>query len=141
MRKKLYLLRTLKIHLNFLICFLVRICLIVTNYGVTGSLLNVNVDGASGRQTLITVDGMKLNDGSNGEFDLSLIEPELLSSVTGIRNNASPMYGANASGGVLEMRGFNFSDDKIGFSFGSHNYRKMFFRKMLDSKTSFFYVE
>ena len=112
-----------------------------TNYGTTGSLLNVNIDGVSSRQTLVTFDGLKLNDPSSGDFDLSFIEPELLSSMTGIRNNASPMYGANASGGVLEMKGFNFSEERMGFSFGNHNYRKVFLRKMLDNNTSFFMSE
>lgn len=89
----------------------------------------LSIRGGESNFTLVTLDGVKVNDPSNsqgGVFDFSLIDPELLESVEVSTGAASSIHGSEALSGViaLQLRQFNKSSSSLWGSAegGSHNF-------------------
>jgi vitamin B12 transporter len=64
----------------------------------------VMIRGASGRQTLILFEGVRLNSVSGGAFDLSLLPEGLPGGVEVVRGGGEVMWGSGAQGGVVSLR-------------------------------------
>lgn len=75
-----------------------------------GSTLAIR--GASPDQTLIFLDGIRLNTAAGGGVDLQTLPLELVEEVTILRGNEGARYGAGAVGGVALLR----SRDALGTS-------------------------
>lgn len=67
-----------------------------------GSTLGIR--GASPDQTLIFLDGIRLNAAAGGGLDLQTLPLELLEEMTILRGNEGARYGAGALGGVALLR-------------------------------------
>jgi len=70
-----------------------------------GSFLSIR--GGEPNFTLVTVEGIKLNDPTNsrgGAFDLSLIDSDLVESLTVIRGPGSAIQGSDALSGMIDIR-------------------------------------
>jgi vitamin B12 transporter len=77
----------------------------VTDQGPLGSLQAVTLRGSTYQQVLVLLDGMRLNSGSAGGYDLSELPVPLdsIERIEIVRGPASALYGADAVGGVVNI--------------------------------------
>ena len=73
--------------------------------GGPGSSTNLRLRGANSGQTLVLIDGMRLNDPSagSGEFDFSTVPSGLIDRIEVLRGPQSALYGSDAMGGVVNI--------------------------------------
>jgi outer membrane cobalamin receptor len=67
----------------------------------------LSVRGGEPNFTLVTIEGLKLNNPTNsrgGAFDLSLIDPDLVESITIVRGPTSAIHGSDALSGLVSIR-------------------------------------
>jgi iron complex outermembrane receptor protein len=70
-----------------------------------GFLGDLSVRGATWGQTLVLLNGMRLNDAQTGHFNLDLPVPlEAVTSVEVLKGSGSALYGSDAIGGVVNVR-------------------------------------
>jgi len=70
-----------------------------------GFMADLSIRGATFGQTLVLLDGMRLDDAQTGHFNLDLPIPlELISSVEVLKGSGSALYGSDAIGGVVNVR-------------------------------------
>ncbi len=70
-----------------------------------GFLADLSIRGATFGQTLVLLNGMRINDVQTGHFNLDLPIPlEMLTSVEVLKGSGSTLYGSDAIGGVVNVR-------------------------------------
>jgi len=74
------------------------------NYGGLGGLKTISLRGANAAQTLVMIDGVRLNSSQNGQVDFSTVPVSVLEDVEVLRGGAAALYGASALGGVVNIR-------------------------------------
>lgn len=76
-----------------------------TRTGPTGSLTVLGVRGAPAGQTLVLIDGVRVNDAAtaNGEFDLAQLANGTIESIELLRGPNSVVWGSQAMGGVMNI--------------------------------------
>jgi vitamin B12 transporter len=75
----------------------------VTQSGSPGSLTDVSIRGATPSQTLVLVDGVEVNAGATGSFDLANLTTDNLDRVEVLRGAGGSLYGSQAIGGVVNV--------------------------------------
>ncbi len=98
----------------------------VREYGGAGAIKTVAVRGAFENQTLVMVDGQPINNHQGGDVDFNAVALEDVERVEVMAGASSALYGANATGGVvnvitrgvpekprLSFRGAYGSDEKV----------------------------
>jgi outer membrane receptor protein involved in Fe transport len=78
-----------------------------TNYGN----LRVSFSGAGEDRGLVLADDIPAQDGFGGQVDWTAYPPSALTSVELLRGPGAALYGANAIGGVLQLRSFSPNTD------------------------------
>ena len=73
------------------------------NYGPLGQNQSVFMRGATSSQTLVLVDGRKVNDASLGGADFTAIPASMIERVEIIRGSGAAVYGTGAFGGVINV--------------------------------------
>ena len=72
----------------------------VTQSGSPGSVTDVSIRGATPSQTLVLIDGVEVNAGATGSFDLGNLTTGNLDRLEVLRGAGGSLYGSQAIGGV-----------------------------------------
>lgn len=76
----------------------------VNRTGPVGALTQVRIRGSEGNQTLVMIDGIRVNDpGTAGEFDFANLLDLEVERVDVLRGPQSALYGSDAIGGVVNI--------------------------------------
>lgn len=75
----------------------------MTYSGGSGSKAGVYIRGTKTAQTLILVDGLKINTAGDGDANLQYLDPEQIERIEIVRGPRSSLYGADAVGGVINI--------------------------------------
>jgi len=75
----------------------------VRTTGIQGGLLTVGLRGFPADQSLVLLNGFRLNSPANGCFDFSEIPITAIKRIEIIKNPSSSLYGTNASSGVINI--------------------------------------
>lgn len=77
----------------------------LTETGGPGQTMHVRIRGADSRNTLVLVDGIRVNDPSagSGEFDFASLVPADIERIEVLRGPQSALYGSDAIGGVINI--------------------------------------
>jgi vitamin B12 transporter len=76
---------------------------LVEQQGGPGTAAFVRLRGADSRDTLVLVDGVPLNDVTLGLASIAQIPAASIERIEVVRGNLSALYGANATGGVIQI--------------------------------------
>ncbi len=76
---------------------------VVLQEGSPGTETDVMIRGASAAQTLIMIDGVEVNTGANGGFDISNLTTDNFERVEVLRGAGGSLYGSQAIGGVVNL--------------------------------------
>lgn len=97
----------------------------IKDYGGLGGLKTLSLRGTTASQTLILLDGIKLNSIQNGIVDLSTIPTELIKEIEISRSGSSAFFGGNAVAGCINILTQDKIIDKFNFKtnlkYGSYN--------------------
>lgn len=77
--------------------------LVVSSNGGPFTSTGLFLRGSAGKQVLLLVDGVRVNDASQGAFDLSLLRADDIERIEIVRGPYSPQYGSDAIGGVVQV--------------------------------------
>ncbi len=75
----------------------------VTRTGGFGGLTEVRLRGGESNHTLVVIDGVEVNDPTNGAYDFSDLDADDVERIEIIRGPFSGIYGAGAVGGVVNI--------------------------------------
>jgi vitamin B12 transporter len=77
----------------------------VTETGGPGSTAMVRLRGANTGQTLVMIDGIRVNDptAASGDFDFSTLAPGIIDHIEVLKGPQSALYGSDAIGGVINI--------------------------------------
>lgn len=94
---------------------------VIKNYGGMGGMKTISLRGSLAAQTLITLNGNKLNSSQNGIIDLASLPISILSEIQVVRGGLSATHGSNALGGILNIvTDRNISGINLISTFGSY---------------------
>lgn len=95
----------------------------IRNYGGDCGLKTISLRGGNSQQTLLTIEGIRLNSTQNSSFDLSLLPSDFIESIEVIHGGASAVYGSSAMTGAVNFSMFssNVKSAKLAISSGSYN--------------------
>jgi vitamin B12 transporter len=75
----------------------------INQSGSAGTQTDVSIRGSSAAETLILMDGVDVNSGSTGGFDLADVTSDNLDRVEVVRGAGGALYGSSAIGGVVNL--------------------------------------
>jgi vitamin B12 transporter len=75
----------------------------VTQSGSPGTESDVSIRGASASQSLILIDGVEVNSGTTGAFDIGNLTTQNLNRIEVLRGAGGSLYGSQAIGGVVNI--------------------------------------
>ena len=91
--------------------------------GGGGIMADISVRGASFEQTLVLVNGLRMDNAETAHFNLDLPIPLLtVERVDVLHGNGSTLYGSDAIGGVVDVRTLRPADTALRFKTGSGSF-------------------
>jgi len=103
--------------------------LFIKDYGFRSGLKTISLNSTQSEQTLILLDGMKLNNPQNGQVDLNLISIDNIERIEISYGGLSSIYGSEAVGGVINLITKNNTKKlslNVSGSFGSYDYKRFY---------------
>lgn len=100
--------------------------LVTYNTGGAAGVVYMQLDGASPHQTLVLINGVPANTGTDGLVDLSYFPTAGIERIEIVHGPLSALYGTNAMGGVVNII-TNLTGEAANqgvFTGGSHDYRQ-----------------
>lgn len=103
----------------------------IKSYGGNSSLKTISINGLSAENTLILINGAKLNSSQNAQFDLSLLSGDVIENIEILPSNSSSTYGPDAISGIVNISTFRKPGEYGNFNallsseVGSYNFRKL----------------
>ena len=101
----------------------------IKSYGNGSSLQTISMNGLETEQTLILLNGSKLNSYQNAQIDLSLVSKDNIERIEVVNNGYSSIYGSDAIGGVVNIVTSRAQSD-FGLNLstwgGSYGYSKVY---------------
>jgi len=76
---------------------------VVQSLGTRGESVNIRLRGATGADTLVLLDGVRLNNPATNETNLGLIPVEQIDRIEVLRGSQAVLYGGSAVGGVINI--------------------------------------
>ena len=76
---------------------------VIEQSGSAGTQTDVSIRGSTAAQTLILLDGVDVNSGATGGFDISDVTSDNLSRIEVVRGAGGALYGSSAIGGVVNL--------------------------------------
>ena len=73
------------------------------NYGGPQSTSSINIRGTNSNQSLILIDGLRINSATSGNAPLGAIPLNSIERIEVVRGTSSSLYGADAIGGVVNI--------------------------------------
>jgi len=100
--------------------------MIISRSGGIGQLTSIFTRGMNSGQTLVLLDGMRLNDPSspNGAAQLETLTTSNIQQIEIIKGGSSSIWGSNASAGVINIitkKPQNGTHGSLALSYGSYN--------------------
>jgi vitamin B12 transporter len=74
-----------------------------TTTGGPQTATGISLRGANTNQTLVLVDGLRVNDSTSGQAAFPAIDPAMIDHIEILRGAASSLYGSDAIGGVINI--------------------------------------
>ncbi|MEN7973177.1 MAG: TonB-dependent receptor [Verrucomicrobiota bacterium] len=74
-----------------------------TQSGGPGTASSVFIRGANANQTLVLIDGIRVNSNTTGSFNLSSLPSDAIERIEVLRGPQSALHGADAIGGVINI--------------------------------------
>jgi len=99
----------------------------VSRIGAVGGQTQIRIRGAEGNHVLVLVDGIKVSDPYQGEFDFGTLIADDAARIEVLRGQQSALYGSDAIGGVINYISLSGRDAPgvrlraEGGSFGTYN--------------------
>ena len=75
----------------------------INRNGGPGSITTTFIRGASSSQTLVLIDGQRLNNATAGTPEFQYLNPDQIDRIEVVRGPRSSLYGADAMGGVIQI--------------------------------------
>jgi len=75
----------------------------VVESGSRGGATSVFIRGADADQTLVLIDGIRVNSTTLGQFDFAGLTPENVDRIEVLRGYGGTLYGSEAIGGVIQV--------------------------------------
>ncbi len=88
----------------------------IREYGGGASLGTISMNGCGSENTLILVDGARLNSPQNNTFDVSLFSKENISRIEVLSGGMSSLYGSDAMAGVINIVTGRAAENNTSFS-------------------------
>ncbi|QDP00904.1 TonB-dependent receptor domain-containing protein [Thalassotalea sp. PS06] len=100
----------------------------VTSQGGPGQASFVFTRGSNSNQTLLLIDGVRVNSATLGLTDFSQIAPQQIERIEIIKGPRSSLWGSDAIGGVIQIftKHYSHGSGNVGASIGSHGYLQGF---------------
>ncbi len=88
----------------------------IRNYGGPGGMKTLSVRGATSSQTVVMIDGMRINSSQSGMFDLSMLPAGIVDRMEVSRGGNSSLYGGGAIGGAVNLLTAPCDTARLGIS-------------------------
>ncbi|HEX5033337.1 MAG TPA: TonB-dependent receptor plug domain-containing protein, partial [bacterium] len=101
--------------------------LFVQQLGTRGETVNVRIRGATAADTLVLLDGVRLNNPADNEANLGLIPVEQIDRIEVLRGSQAVLYGGNAVGGVVNIitkKGESPAETRLSLEGGNLGHRR-----------------
>ncbi len=94
----------------------------ITNNGGPQTATGVFLRGANAAQTLVLVDGIRINGSTSGGINWNTIDPATIERIEVLRGAASSLYGSDAIGGVINIITRKTGQDRPLSAFGNFGF-------------------
>ncbi|TNE33568.1 TonB-dependent receptor [bacterium] len=88
----------------------------IRDYGGLGSIKTISLRGLPSNQTLVLIDGLRLNNSQTGIADVSKIFVSSIGRIEVAKSSSSSLYGSNAMAGIVNLISKTELQDKYKFT-------------------------